>query len=230
MPGKPCFRCRDSSILFQEYSGRHLCYKHLADDILIRVKRTIRLQGGLGKKTVMVIIRDGPAFLPLLDILGKIMGKRPGMEFLIFETKNRDRQSSYDLSFLPSGLSVRRYHISSEEIIPASERSGADRIIHCKTLDEEATEILKSLLSGTCDSFIKKTGITSLTSLIPLREIPMKELLLYAEYIGIPMEKKPCPESVTSETFLSALSENHPSVPFSLIRYRDRLYELSYQK
>ncbi len=58
---EPCSRCREPSVLFQRYSGRHLCATHLAADILIRTKRTIRIQGGLGKKPVLSIIWDGSA-------------------------------------------------------------------------------------------------------------------------------------------------------------------------
>ena len=41
---QPCSQCKEVSILFQEYSGQHLCGKHLASSIRKRVAKEIRSQ------------------------------------------------------------------------------------------------------------------------------------------------------------------------------------------
>ena len=37
-----CDKCRNEAVLFQAYSGRHLCGRHLVADIEARAKRSIR--------------------------------------------------------------------------------------------------------------------------------------------------------------------------------------------
>ncbi|PWR75396.1 hypothetical protein DLD82_04465 [Methanospirillum stamsii] len=226
MPGEPCFSCRAPSVYSQQYSGKHLCERHLAEDIVIRVKRTIRLQGGLGKKSVIAVIHDGPGFIPLLHILGSVVSSRPGMKMMILEPDSEDSLYNHDFSFLPSSIQTRVERGMPESFMEIAIRGEADRIIRSATLDEEASQVLGSLLSGDSSFFMKSTDTASVICLTPLCEIPMAELAIYSRYTNLPFDEAGLPESGNVRGFLTALSNNHPSVPFSLLKYRDRLRDL----
>lgn len=224
MPGEPCVRCRAPSVLYQRYSGRYLCALHLAADVRVRVKRSIRLDGGLGKKTVIAILWEGCACLPLLSILGQVLGTRPGMEFVILHNGSDFPDFSERLPPLPSTIRIRTEDIQDRNIRDVVLMTGADRLIRCTTLDEEAELVLGSLLSGKCLSILQHPDISPVILLRPVREIPLEELRLVQD-MQIPVADDADPDPGV-HTFLSSLTRNHPSVPFSLIRYRDRLCEL----
>lgn len=224
MPGKPCFRCRAPSVIYQRYSGRSLCASHLVADVLIRVKRTIRLEGGLGKKPVLAFLWEGQACLCLFHILGEIVGTRPCMEFVLLHRGIALNDLIGRLS-LPSSILIRTEDIDGRDIKDAVLKSGADRLIICTTLDEEAEQVLNTLLSGAYSSLFENEELSPVTCLHPLREVPVQEIDLVAKELNIPFYAG---EGSISDTrsFLESLTQNHPSVPFSLIRYKDRLGEL----
>lgn len=224
---EPCSRCREPSVLFQRYSGRHLCATHLAADILIRTKRTIRIQGGLGKKPVLSIIWDGSARYLLLYILGCIVGNRPNMEFVILHINSgcNHQDSPSNQVPLPSGITIREEYLQYEHITEVVTSSGSDRIVQACTLDDEAEQVLSSLLSGDCCSLICSDQTFPVPCLTPLREIPYTELMMVADYWGVPIQEKKGEESDIRK-IVTDLTNNHPSLPFSLLNYRDRLCEL----
>ena len=80
-----CSQCRDPSILFQEYSGQHLCGKHLASSIRKRVAKEVRSQINLPKDArhpdgspfrIFVAISGGKDSAVLLSMLVDIIGQR----------------------------------------------------------------------------------------------------------------------------------------------------------
>ena len=225
MPGELCSRCKNPSVLYQQYSGRRFCADHLAADIIIRVKRTIRCQGGLGKRSVLTIIPDGPGFFPLLYILGVIIGSRPGMEIVILDTLGDMPSRSGAHPDLPSQIRIRKEKVDTGSYHDAATYAGADRIIRCTTLDETAAGILKSVLSGTLFPLLPEHE-HDLRILTPLREIPVNELMILATQCSHTVPGLSDLPSDSVHQFLSDLSEHHPSVPFSLLKYHDHLLEL----
>lgn len=223
MPGDPCVRCRAPSVLYQRYSGRHLCAIHLAADILVRVKRSIRLDGGVGKKPVITIFWEGLACCPLLSILGQVLGTRPGMECVLLHNGCDLPDLSEIGALLPSTIRIRTDDIQGRNIRDAVQMTGADRLVICTTLDEEAELVLGSLLSGKCLSLLQHPDLSPVVLLRPFREIPLDELRLVQD-LQFPITDGAEPGTHV-QTFLSSLTRNHPSIPFSLIRYRDRLCE-----
>jgi len=227
MSARPCFRCREPSVFHQRYSGRHLCASHLAADILVRVKRTIRLQGGLGKKPVMAIVWEGQACFSLLSLMSQVIGDRPSMEIVLLHCGIDSIPGSEMSDFLSPAISIRSERVKPDEIVLAATQAGADRLLWCRTLDDEAEEVLHSLLSGNCSSLLTKEDCSPLVNLTPFREIPLSELFLYAAHAGLlspDMEAREGTESTRG--FLESLIHNHPSVPFSLLAYADQLHDL----
>ncbi|MCA1915579.1 hypothetical protein [Methanospirillum hungatei] len=222
---EPCVRCRTPSIIHQRYSGRYLCAVHLTADVLVRVKRSIRLDGGLGKKPVLAIIWEGQACLSLLSILGQVIGTRPGMELVLLYNGCDCPDVSKIFPHLPSTITIRTEEIQGRSIRDCVRMAGADRLVRCTTLDEEAELVLGALLSGSCTSILHDPDISPVICLRPFREIPLDELRLIAPDMNIPIGNEAYPDTDV-HTFLSSLTRNHPSVPFSLIRYQDRLCDL----
>ena len=88
---QPCSQCKDQSILFQEYSGQHLCGKHLSSSIRKRVAKAIRFQINLPKDArhpdgspfrIFVAISGGKDSAVLLSMLVDIIGQRRDVEII----------------------------------------------------------------------------------------------------------------------------------------------------
>ena len=98
-----CSQCREPSILFQEYSGQHLCGKHLALSIRKRVAKEIRLQIDLPKDArhadgtpfkIFVAISGGKDSAVLLSMLVDIIGQRRDVDGKICVYRDYDRNST----------------------------------------------------------------------------------------------------------------------------------------
>ncbi|MDE0953930.1 MAG: TIGR00269 family protein [Candidatus Poseidoniales archaeon] len=125
----PCSQCKDSSILFQEYSGQHLCGKHLSSSIRKRVAKEIRVQINLPKDArhsdgspfrIFVAISGGKDSAVLLSMLVDIIGKRRDVEIIsgcIDEGIDGYRSPSLELAReLAESLDIQFETLSYEDI------------------------------------------------------------------------------------------------------------------
>ena len=87
----PCSRCLSDSIIFQEYSGQHLCGKHLSASVRKRTSRELRKQLDLPKDAtrddgspfrILVAISGGKDSAVLLSMMSDIIGKRRDVELV----------------------------------------------------------------------------------------------------------------------------------------------------
>jgi len=87
----PCSRCPSDSVIFQVYSGQHLCGKHLATSIRKRTSRELRKQLDLPKDAtqddgspfrILVAISGGKDSAVLLSMMSDIIGKRRDVELV----------------------------------------------------------------------------------------------------------------------------------------------------
>jgi len=124
-----CSQCREPSILFQEYSGQHLCGKHLASSIRKRVAKEVRSQINLPKDArhpdgspfkIFVAISGGKDSAVLLTMLVDIIGQRRDVEIIsgcIDEGIDGYRSPSLELAReLADSLGIRFETLSYEEI------------------------------------------------------------------------------------------------------------------
>lgn len=220
-----CDRCSEPAVLFQRYSGRYLCAAHLADDIMSRVKRAIRAQGGLGRRNQFVLLPGSDAFILLLYLFGQIIGTRPGARVVIPDPDGRSQDVSALSAFLPPSVQVEVLDLPPEKIGEVVHADHAGRVLSAESLEESAEQVLHAILTGDSSYFVSPPFSHEYIHLFPLREIPEEEITFLISQYHLPVhlsrEKEPSPARV----LLDDLVQKHPSVPFSLIRYADRLQD-----
>lgn len=219
-----CCRCRTPAVYHQEYSGRYLCSFHLKEDVIARLRRTVRKQGGLGRKKVIGVVGGGFIQFLLYCIVDLLKG-RQGMSLLYIETaENRSEISSF-VSILPSTISLKIVQTTQDLLEDTIKEAGGDRIFSDRYLEEEAAQVIRNLLSGDCSSLINRRLSQEIRYLAPLLEIPAKEIYLAGRFSGLDMEEISTHSDDAVYNLLLKLEDKHPSVPFSLISYLNRIQE-----
>ena len=83
-----CSRCQRDAIIFQPYSGNHLCEAHLISDIESRVKKEIRKKGGLKSgERLFVSCREPAETFALRVFLSGLLLKRTDISFVADEAE-----------------------------------------------------------------------------------------------------------------------------------------------
>ncbi|MDY0389055.1 MAG: TIGR00269 family protein [Methanolobus sp.] len=78
-----CSKCNNDAIIFQKYSGMHLCRKHFITDVERKIKLTIRKHYSVKRNEVIAIgLSGGKDSSTTLHILHQIFGKRPDIELV----------------------------------------------------------------------------------------------------------------------------------------------------
>ncbi|MFP4655590.1 MAG: TIGR00269 family protein [Methanohalobium sp.] len=81
--GIKCTKCDNESIIYQKYSGMHLCKKHFVEDAERKIKLTIRKNYNIGRdETIAVALSGGKDSTVLLYVLNKIFGERPDINLV----------------------------------------------------------------------------------------------------------------------------------------------------
>ncbi|MDF1534721.1 MAG: ATP-binding protein, partial [Methanosarcinaceae archaeon] len=78
-----CNKCNKEAIIFQKYSGMHLCKKHFIEDVERKIKFTIRKHFNIQKNDIIAIaLSGGKDSAVLLYMLHKLFDKRPDIELI----------------------------------------------------------------------------------------------------------------------------------------------------
>ena len=113
----------------------------------------------------------------------------------------------------------------------------ADKLAIGFNLDDEAQTILMNFIRG---DLTRITRISPVPKIIhpkfvprirPLREIPEKEIALYAFYKSLPIQSKECPYAFSSlrhnvQASINMLEEKTPNVKFNILRNLETINEL----
>ena len=119
----------------------------------------------------------------------------------------------------------------------AAREFGADKLAIGFNLDDEAQTILMNFIRGDMgriariSSEPKRIHEKFTPRIRPLREIPEKEITLYAYYNNLPLQSKECPYAHTSlrhnvRSALNLLEEKTPNVKFNLLKDMKILFDL----
>lgn len=77
MPDIPCSKCRRPAIIFQRYSGLHLCKTHFIADFEAKAKRAVRIHRWIHSgDRIAVALSGGKDSSALIYFLSKLLGKR----------------------------------------------------------------------------------------------------------------------------------------------------------
>jgi hypothetical protein len=216
-----CFRCPAQAILYQRYSGRSFCARHLCADIESRAKRVVRQNRWLaGGDRIGVVC--GMTHSDALGIfLGRLIAGRSDITLIPLAAPSE-----------PVAGSFAWYRGLSE--IGSCARCSRIALPWCA--DDLAEEILSCLLRGDVSSLLR-SGIPEMDIPVmhPLQEIPADELLIYKQYMAdAGSDSGPGREQEATgvsrpdlSSLLAGFSSRHPSAPHALRRYRDQLRDLA---
>jgi len=78
-----CNKCNQKPVIFQKYSGMHLCAQHFIEDVERKIKLSIRKEMNINKNdTIAVALSGGKDSSVLVYILQKIFKHRPDISLL----------------------------------------------------------------------------------------------------------------------------------------------------
>lgn len=201
-----CSKCRSEAVIFQPYSGQHLCKDHFIIDFEAKAKRTIRRYQWLRPGDhIGVVQAGGVEENTLLFFLRKLTGKR------------RDIQVSaiYD-------------HEICSDLTAGDLPQNFTRIALATSLETTASSALTALLRGIPRLMTSTAQACPFTTITPFCHIPTSEIITYA-YIntipgdGVPQEASGDPLADDVQMLLEEYSRHHPATPFAIVNLQESL-------
>lgn len=237
-----CDRCGREAILFQRYSGLHLCRDHFEGDLAARAMRTLRARGGIRPgDRIAVALSGGPASSSLLHLLSTRLGMRRDLS-LVAVTVDEGPGSGRDMTRIGGiargmGIGWEVAPIAREsEGLPCSpctlfrdralaslaKSAGATRLAVGTNLEDVARSVLLHVLRGEASLLDgPDSGGSGIPRILPLIRIPGEELSLYARlnvpgHIGARHPAARTPLEKEAGRILKEYTNRHPSAMFSL--------------
>lgn len=203
-----CSKCRNEEIVFQPYSGQHLCHDHFIADFEAKAKRAIRVNRWMQPGDHIAVALNGdPAGYALLFFFRKLTGNRQDIR----------------VSEMPGNGRI-------EEIIADAEISGVTRIALATTLEDAAAAALSTILRGEAETgFVNAPSTDDGPPLItPFCHITADEVATYARIHRLDGERDaPLPEDDLLDSDVRAMladySHRHPAAPHAVLNLRESL-------
>ena len=198
-----CSICHNDPVIYQPYSGQHLCGEHFIASVDAKVKRDIRRHHWLQSNDHIGVLQDG-------DLPGKVL--------LFFLTAlTRDRRD-IRISAIPAGTDF-------------SQDAGLTKLAVATTLEDAATSVLASVLRGKPGQQILSERVgdgPTVPVIVPFSHIPAEEIVLYGRLHGIAGDVPAVPKG--SDPFLSDVkllladySGRHPATPHAVLNLGESL-------
>jgi len=215
-----CDKCSAPAIVFQRYSGLHLCQKHFLLDVEKKIKREVRkakvsgtlaiaFSGGKDSAVALYVLNELLAKLGTtivaITIDEGIAGYRDAVlkkaASLINQLGIEWQVLSFEQEF---GIRIDRVKdrpctlcgiVRRSLLNRAAKSIGASALATGHNLDDEAQTILMNYLRGDIDRLLRldhgeKAGLVR--RIKPLKYVPEKEVALYAFLRGIPIDLEEC--------------------------------------
>ena len=261
-----CKKCTHDAIIFQKYSGMHLCKKHFVEDVERKIKLTIRQEYNIRKNDVIAVaLSGGKDSSVVLYVMHKILGNRPDIEIVAISVDEGIagyRSNTLEVAKNLTGVlgvrhiirSFKEAHGVTMDELAALEREkgtcsycgvlrnnilnraaldiGATKLVTGHNLDDEAQTVLLNHLRGDVERMVRFSQPAAVEGLVlrakPLRNIPEKEVALYALVNSLPVDFSECPyagEALRGEVreMLNTFEIKHPGTKYSLLRGFDKL-------
>ncbi|MGZ4864591.1 MAG: TIGR00269 family protein [Halobacteriota archaeon] len=215
-----CDKCSASAILFQRYSGLHLCTSHFITDVEKKIKRQVRKERIEG--TLAIALSGGKDSAVTLSVLTNLLSHRnieiiaisvdegiagyrenalESAATLVTKLGVRWEVASFEQYF---GVRIDRVNERPCTVCGILRRSllnrlaktvGASALATGHNLDDEAQTVQMNYLRGDIDRLLRldhptKEGLVRRVK--PLKYIPEKEVALYAILKGIPTNLDEC--------------------------------------
>jgi uncharacterized protein (TIGR00269 family) len=210
-----CDKCQGRAIIYQKYSGMHLCSSHFEEDVHRKVRESLRKTGLFGRGSRVAFgLSGGNSSSTLLYVLKNLLGCRKDIDFwaviICEEKESRSQQVQaiklverleipYVVKKTPTMENVLPTEASSVHCMPsnlkmellnnAAQEIGADILATGHSLDDESTAIFIDYLRGDVEALFRLWAHQEIPGKIPwikpLRRIPEKEVRLYAIIHGL---------------------------------------------
>ena len=229
-----CDKCKNEAIFFQAYSGRHLCGRHLALDIEVRAKRSIRshrwMQPG---DHIAVLVSGDRKSAALLYFLKKLTADRRDIRLSAVPAPKRDATPGGESAAIAVAESLGIRCIGMP--LPgtgAAANGNVTRIARAVALDDIAQDVLEQFLFGNADRLIHPVPHDgdSLPVICPFITIPSGELELYGEIAGEEEEPGFPPGTTPRESTPSDIAvlfqdyyQRHPATKFALLHLAEQI-------
>ena len=248
-----CDKCRREAVIYQKYSGLHLCHEHFIADFESKAKKAIRFSGGLAGRDHVAVAGSGDyKSIALMHFLNALTSGRRGIRLMGILTGSDDTCGGAEE--VAASLGIRCIVLpreSGEEGDSVSQHgkehacggfwagpdSSVERIaagedvtrIACGTsLDDAALSVLTSFLKGEPGKVVHQVaGSSRIPRLFPFLHIPDREIALYARLTSRKKDRSHehsiDPFDREIKNLLDEFSSRHPSAPHSLVNLGERL-------
>jgi tRNA(Ile)-lysidine synthase TilS/MesJ len=228
-----CDKCRDESVIFQPYSSRYLCGRHLALDIEARAKRSIRSHRWMRPGDhIAVLVSGDRKSAALLCFLQKLTADRRDIHLSAVLSGGDVAGKDGRLAAMKVAESLRIPCI--EMPLPGGSGTAArdmiTKIALAVSLDDIAHGVLGEFLFGNAGRLVHPPpdGPDRIPVICPFIAVPSHELDLYWEIGGTGINLQPCtPGRDTSSQETGALLKDycrrHPATKYALLHLAEQL-------
>jgi tRNA(Ile)-lysidine synthase TilS/MesJ len=168
-----CDKCPRCAIIYQRYSGMHLCREHFEEDVHRKIRETLRKTGLFGRDARIVVGLDGGRkSATLAFVLKNLFARRRNIDLLaVVIDEGKKISPTVDqallvaeqlgiphivrsLPLLPDQEQTYAVHSAGKKelLFCTAEENGAGILATGETLDDEALDIFMSYLRGDVDS------------------------------------------------------------------------------
>lgn len=242
-----CDKCQHRAIIYQRYSGMHLCQEHFEKDVERKVREALRQTGLFGRGVHLAVGLDGGRRSAVLAyILQSLFSRRRDIVFLaiIIDRADDDGRSAREaqivaerlkmpfvLRSLPAhagdvGLFGQRQP-KRELIFSVAQELEANVVATGEDLDDLAEEVFVRYMTADVAQDLGRSGggvqcMKAISWIKPLARIPKREVRLYAigRDLGNTEGREAGGDMLRSKAgkLLSYFEGRHPGTCYSLLR------------
>ena len=243
-----CAKCPGESVIFQQYSGLHLCKTHFIADVEAKAKRDIRVNGWLRSGDHIGILMTGDKkSLALFHFICRLVASRRDVRVTAIITKGGGGESPGAGTFQhiveSSGITV--VHAPADALASAigedgesaspvlagiARENGMTKFAEGRCLDDAALSFLAAILSGKPEPFFDDDwgDFQDLPIITPFMSVPVSEIELYADFstgacIIPPGERGHDVFRERVRDMLDAYTGRHPATKYSLLQISERI-------
>jgi tRNA(Ile)-lysidine synthase TilS/MesJ len=228
-----CDKCRDEAVLFQPYSGRHLCGRHLTGDIEVRAKRSIRAHRWMDSGDhIAVVISGDKKSGALLSFMKKLTADRHDIRLSAVPAWGAVSGKSTRSAVLKVAALLRIPCLDalSPDGSLAAAQDSITKIALGFSLDDIAQGVLAQFLFGDASRLVHPlpTGSSPVRVICPFIAVPSDELNHYWDCLGTGIDLvpgTPSREGLQKDitAFLEEYSHRHPATKFALLHLGEQL-------